>query len=105
MLKNLVSPSWDIIFSILQGNTLAPYLFIICSNRLCHDEYLGQEEKLSFRIHQRRYSRIPADVINDMDFVDDLAAITEEMHQAQELLTRLKAEGAKVGLICKAKKT
>ena len=40
-----------------------------------------------------------------MDFADDLAAITDEMHQAQEVLTRLETEAAKVGLICNSKKT
>ncbi len=48
---------------------------------------------------------LSATIVTDLDFADDLALITEETEQAQEVLTRLEKEAAKVGLHCKAKKT
>ena len=44
-------------------------------------------------------------VIIDLDFADDLALIAEEIKDAQEMLTRLEKEAAKVGLHLNAGKT
>ena len=41
--------------------------------------------------------------MTDLDFADDLALITEETEQTQEVLTRLEQEAGKVGLHCNAK--
>ena len=49
--------------------------------------------------------RHPAEVITDLDFADDLALLTQEIQQAQEIITRLEEEAAYVGLYCNAKKT
>ena len=48
---------------------------------------------------------MPAEVITDLDFADDLALLTQEIQQAQEIITRLEEEAAYVGLYCNAKKT
>ena len=41
----------------------------------------------------------------DLDFADDIALSSEEIHQAQELLHRVETSVAKVGLKINAKKT
>ena len=43
--------------------------------------------------------------MTDLDFADDIAVLTEEMNQAQEILNRLEIEAENVGLACNAKKT
>ena len=41
-------------------------------------------------------------MITDLDFADDLALLTQEIQQAQEIITRLEEEAAYVGLYCNA---
>ena len=43
--------------------------------------------------------------ITDLNFADDLALITLEKEQAQDILNILEHEAGKVGLHCNAKKT
>ena len=47
----------------------------------------------------------PAVMVTDFDFADGICLITEEIDQAQELLTRVEEECARVGLTLNAKKT
>ena len=65
----------------------------------------GREKDLGFQLYRQRSRRIPAITVTDLDFADDLALLTEEMEQAQEILLRLENEAEKVGLMCNAKKT
>jgi hypothetical protein len=44
-------------------------------------------------------------MITDLDFADDLAILTEEMEQAQQVLNNLEQNAGRVGLLCNAKKT
>ena len=65
----------------------------------------AEEEELGFHLQKRQSRRVPPTIVTDLDFADDLALITEETEQAQEVLTRLEQEAGKVGLHCNAKKT
>lgn len=90
---------------VLQGDTLAPYLFAIVIDYLMRQVYEGNEELLGFQLNRRRSRRHPATYVTDIDFADDLALLTEEVSQAQELIDRLQKEASAVGLECNAKKT
>ena len=90
---------------ILQGDTLAPYHFPIVLDYVMRKTYQGREEELGFHLQKRQSRRVPPTIVTDLDFADDLALITEETEQAQEVLTRLEQEAGKVGLHCNAKKT
>ena len=96
---------FQILAGVLQGDTLAPYLFVIVLDYVMRETFTGKEEDLGFKLHRRRSRRNPAVCITDLDFADDLALLTEEMEQAQEVLTRMETEAAKVGLKCNARKT
>ena len=96
---------FDITTGILQGDTLAPYLFVIVLDYVMHQTLEGREEELGFQLERRKSRRIGPKVITDLDFADDIALITEEIHQAQEMLDALEREAAKVGLYCNADKT
>ena len=63
------------------------------------------EEEMSFKLDRRSSRRQHSTVITDTDFADDIALITEDMNQAQELLTRVNIESGKIGLNLNAKKT
>ena len=67
--------------------------------------YDGREAELGFCLHRQRSRRYPAITVTDLDFADDLALVTEEIHQAQEILHQLENNAKNVGLICNADKT
>ena len=90
---------------MLQGDTLAPYLFAIVLDHVLRKTFTGKEEELGFKLERQWSRRKPAVVVTDLDFADDLALLTEEIEQAQEVLLRLETEAEKVGLFCNAKKT
>ena len=60
-----------------------------------------REEELGFHLQKRQIQRVPPTTVTYVDFADDLAPITEETEQAQEVLKRLEQEAGKVGLQCK----
>ena len=90
---------------VLQGDTLAPYLFAIVLDHVLRITFAGREQELGFQLQRQRSRRVPAVIVTDLDFADDLALLSEEMEQAQEVLHRLETEAEKVGLYCNAKKT
>ena len=90
---------------VLQGDTLAPYLFAIVIDFIMCKTYENHEIELGFKLQRRRSTRHPDVTVTDLDFADDLALITEEIEQGQEVLNRLETEAEGVGLLCNAKKT
>ena len=82
---------FDIVAGVLQGDTLAPYLFIICL------DYVLRTKKRS-----RRY---PAKTITDADYADDIAILANTPDQAETLLHSLERAAADIGLYINAHKT
>ena len=96
---------FQILTGVLQGDTLAPYLFVIVLDYVMRNIFDGKEEEFGFKLHRRRSTRVKAVAITDLDFADDLAITTEDIEQAQRILLRLEEEAEKVGLVCNADKT
>ena len=90
---------------VLQGDTLAPYLFIIVLDYALRKAIGDKGNELGFTIKPRQSSRQHAQVITDLDFADDIALLSSEIEEAQELLNRVERECAVVGLGINAKKT
>ena len=90
---------------VLQGDTLAPYLFIIALDYAMRKALDGKEEELGFRLKKRQSRRVGPICITDLDFADDIALISEEIDQAQTMLERVESEAAGVGLMANSKKT
>jgi len=65
----------------------------------------GREEELGFTIHPRKSRRYPKVVLTDLDFADDISLLSDEIKQAQKLLTSVERECKKVGFAINAKKT
>ena len=96
---------FSIVAGVLQGDTLAPYLFAIVLDYVMREAIQGKEEELGFVLERKRSRRHPPIIVTDMDFADDIALVTEEIHQAQQMLMNLENAAAKVGLHLNAKKT
>ena len=76
---------FNIVAGVLQGYTLAPYLFIICLDYVLIDIMKDN----SFKLVKERSRRYPALTITDMDYADDLALLTNTPAQAKSLLHSL----------------
>ena len=96
---------FEIVAGVLQGDTLAPYLFAIVLDYAMRKALEGKEEELGFKLERRRSRRHPPVTITDIDFADDIALIAEEIEQAQEMLGRVEVETLKIGLHLNEKKT
>ena len=60
---------------------------------------------MEFQIRGRKSSRHQAEYVTDLDFADDIALLSGEIHQAQAPLERIETMAASVGLAMNAKKT
>ena len=99
----VVSPDGDTdyfqIFSgVMQGDTLAPYLFVIVLDYALRQATQGKEEELGFTLRRRQSRRTPAICLTDLDFADDIALLSDEIKQARQLLRNVETECGKVGL-------
>ena len=83
---------------VLQGDTLAPYLFVIVLDYALRMAIEGREEELGLQVERRRSRRIGPKVVTDFDFVDDIALLSGAIQQAQELLGSVESSVGKVGL-------
>ena len=96
---------FEIFAGVLQGDTLAPYLFIITLDYCLRSAIDGKEEDLGFTVRPRRSRRIGPFNITDLDFADDIALLSNTASQAQELLDKVEHAALRVGLHMNAKKT
>ena len=94
---------FDITTGVLQGDTAAPYLFIIVLDYALRIAF--HNPKLGFEVQPRKSSRHPAIHVTDLDFADDLAVVSEDAQHAQDLLRALEDAAAEVGLLINCKKT
>ena len=94
---------FEILGSVLQGDTLAPYLFTIVIDYIMRMAIDGKEE-LGFILNPKRNRQYPAEVITDLDYADDIALICHEIAQAKKLLNRVEAEAAKKCILLQCQK-
>ena len=88
---------FNISAGVLQGDTLAPFLFIIAldySLRLSLDTIHDK----GITIKPRMSSRHPSKHLTDLGFADDIALLADCMENAQHLLKALQEAAALVGL-------
>ncbi|KXJ07950.1 hypothetical protein AC249_AIPGENE26468 [Exaiptasia diaphana] len=65
---------FDITAGVLQGDTLAPYLFIIWLDYVLR-KALDENSELGFTLTERRSRRHPAQKFTDADYADDIAVV------------------------------
>ena len=91
---------FEIFAGVLQGDTLAPYLFIITLDYCLRLAIDGRGEDLGFTVRTRRSRRIGPFNITDLDFADDIALLSNTASQAQELLDKVEHAALRVGIAC-----
>ena len=95
---------FDIVVGVLQGDTLAPYLFIICLDYVLRTS-IDKIRENGFELSKRRSKRYPAKKITDADYADDLALLANTPNQAETLLHSLERAAAGIGLQVNTHKT
>ena len=70
---------------MLQGDTLSPYLFIVC---LVYTLQISADKmkELGFTLERSRNHRHPAKTIMDIDYTEDQALIRDTIDNATKLL-------------------
>ena len=96
---------FEILAGVLQGDTLAPYIFTIMIDYTMRQAIGNDALDLGFKLDRKRSRRHNPDVITDLDFADDIAFVTEELEQAQDFLHRVQGNAAKIGLHLNSDKT
>ena len=89
---------FDTLAGVLQGDALAPYLSAIVIDYTMRQAVGDQELDLGFKLDKRRSRRRPPIAITDLDFADEITLLSDEIQKAQELLTHVENEAAKIGL-------
>ena len=95
---------FDIVAGVLQGDTLAPYLFIICLDYVLRTS-IDKIKENGFELTKKRSRRYPATTITDADYADDIAILAITPDQVETLLHSLEQAAAGIGLYVNAHKT
>ena len=94
----------DIIAGVLQGDTLAPYLFIICLDYVLRTS-IDKIRENGFKLTKERSRRCPTKTITDADYADDIALLANAPAHAKTLLHGLERAAAGISLHGNAHKT
>ena len=94
---------FDIVAGVLQGDTLAPYLFIICLDYMLRTSIDKMREN-GFELTKKRSRRYPTKTITNADPADDTVIQTNTPNQAETLLHSLERAAASIVLHVNAHK-
>ena len=95
---------FDIVAGVLQGDTLAPYLFIISLDYVLRTS-IDEIRENGFELTKKINRRYPAKTITDADYADDIAILANTPNQSGTLLHSLERVAAGIGLHVNAHKT
>ena len=95
---------FDIIVGVLQGDTLAPYIFIICLDNVLR-RALDENKELGLTLTKQKSRRYPGKKITDADYADDLAVLADTLKDATTLLHNIEKVAKQIGLYLNADKT
>ena len=95
---------FDIVAGVLQGDTLAPYLFTIYLDYVLRTS-INKIRENGFELTKKRNRRYPTKAITDADYADDIALLANTLNQAETLLHSLEQAAAGIGLHVNAHKT
>ena len=95
---------FDIVAGVLQGDTLAPYLFIIYRDYVLRTS-IDKIRENGFELTKKRSRRYPAKTITDADYADDITILANTPNQAETLLHSLERAAAGIDHHVNAYKT
>ena len=87
---------------VLQGDPLAPFLFIVCLDYALRSAITDSD---GLTLKQCRSSRHPAVVLPDLDYADDIALLENSIKSAHDLLIHVETPCQDAGLFLNAPKT
>ena len=90
---------FDLVAGVLQGDTLAPYLFIICLRTS-----IDKTRKIGSELTKKRNRRYSANTITNADYADDIAILANTPNQAETLQHSLERAAADIVLHVNAHK-
>ena len=94
---------FDIVAGLLQGDTLAPYLFIICLDYVLRTS-IDKIKENGFELTKKKSRRYPAKTIIDADYADDIVILANTPNRAETLLHSLERAAAGIDLHVNAHK-
>ena len=95
---------FDIVAGVLQGDTLAPYLFIICLDYVLRTS-MDKIRENGFELTKKKSRRYTAKTITAADYADDIAILANTPNQAETLAHSLERAVTGIGLHVNAHKT
>ena len=95
---------FNIVAGVLQGDTLAPYLFIICLDYMLRTS-IDKIRENGFELTKIRSRRYPTKTITDADYADNITILANTPNQAETQLHSLERAAAGIGLHVNAHKT
>ena len=96
---------FDIVAGIFQGDTLAPFLFIVVLDYALRQAYAVVNSDTGIVIEPRNGSRRPEIRLRDSSYADDIALLNGTLSLAEELLHSVEEAASEVGLYLNASKT
>ena len=94
--------SFPVQTGVLQGDTLAPFLFIIVLDYVLRG---SMTPEFGLTLKHRQSSRHSAVFLTDLDFADNIALLSDTIRDAQVLLSALECAAKEVGLLINKSKT
>ena len=92
---------FDMVTGVLQGDTLTPYIFIICFDYVLRTSIYKMKDN-GFKLTKERSRRYPAQTITDADYI---ALLANTPAQAKTLLHSLERAVASIGFHVNTDKT
>ena len=100
MVDGGLSDPFDVTTGVLQGDVLAPFLFVVLVDYLLKKATSQLDSGVV--THPRRSRRHPAKSLNDLDFADDIALLESSISRAQAQLTKAAEVAADLGHVISA---
>ena len=94
----------DIVAGVLQGDTIAPSLFIICLDYVLRTS-IDKIKENGFELTKKRSRRYPEKTITDTDYADDIVILANSPAQTETLQHSLERAASIIGLHVNAHKT
>ena len=95
---------FDIVAGLLQGDTLAPYLFIVCLDYVLQLS-IDLIKENGFTLVKERSRRYPAQTIMDVDYTDAITILANTPAHAESLLYSLEWAESGIGFYVNAGKS
>ena len=98
----VISPDGDTSFfqihaGVLQGDTLAPYLFIIAVDYAMRTA-ISNSDDCGFTLEKAKSRRHPALWVTDIDYADGIALLSDSVDKAEKLLHNVEMAAKLIGL-------